>query len=96
MYKRQLYESSFSDFLPKELQHPNKLVFDPPRLGIGQKLVEDLRGVERMVYVSCNPESFSKDAANIIQKGFALERVGIYDMFPQTAHVELMGVFQSL
>ena len=95
-FEGNLYESSFSDFLPKELQHPNKLVFDPPRLGIGQKLVEDLRGVERMVYVSCNPESFSKDAANIIKKGFALERVGIYDMFPQTAHIELMGVFQSL
>ena len=95
-FEGNLYESSFSGFLPKELQHPNKLVFDPPRLGIGQKLVEDLRGVERMVYVSCNPESFSKDAANIIKKGFALERVGIYDMFPQTAHVELMGVFQSL
>lgn len=95
-FEGNLYESPFSDFLPKALRNPNKLVIDPPRLGIGQKLVEDIRGVERLVYVSCSPESFSKDAASIIKKGFALERVGIYDMFPQTAHIEIMGVFQSV
>ena len=90
-----LYESPVKELLPKPLRNPNKLVIDPPRLGIGQKIVENIGGVERIVYISCSPASFSKDAAEIISQGFTLESVGIYDMFPQTSHIETMGIFQS-
>ena len=72
------------------------LVLDPPRSGAGPNLTQwlDGSGVKRIVYVSCSPESFAQDANVLRGIGFELAEVGIYDMFPQTAHVETLGVFQ--
>ena len=47
-----------------------------------------------MVYISCNPESFAKDAIVLGEAGLSLEEAGIYDMFPQTTHIETVGVFR--
>jgi len=44
--------------------------------------------------VSCNPSTFASDAKVLLEHGFALEEVGIYDMFPHTAHVETLGIFR--
>ncbi len=71
------------------------LVLDPPRSGAGPQLpawLSSFSGHE-VVYVSCNPVSFANDAVHLKQAGFTLARVGIYDMFPHTAHVETMGYF---
>lgn len=71
------------------------LLLDPPRTGAGPNLGRWLSApsLERVVYVSCNPQSFAEDARQFARDGFALRDVGIYDMFPQTAHVETLGVF---
>ncbi|MEM9624463.1 MAG: methyltransferase [Pseudomonadota bacterium] len=71
------------------------LVLDPPRNGAGPNLASWVQksGGTEMVYVSCNPASFAVDAALLARCGFRLQRVGIYDMFPHTAHVETMGYF---
>ncbi|MEQ8990252.1 MAG: 23S rRNA (uracil(1939)-C(5))-methyltransferase, partial [Pseudomonadales bacterium] len=52
--------------------------------------------LERIVYVSCNPRTFSSDAVLLQQAGFVLDEVGIFDMFPHTAHVETLGVFTRI
>lgn len=72
------------------------LVLDPPRSGAGPNLQGWLRTFsgDVVIYISCNPVSFAQDAAVFDQAGFALSRVGIFDMFPHTAHVETMGVFR--
>lgn len=72
------------------------LLLDPPRSGAGANLAAWLEttGARRVAYVSCSPASFAKDAAVLTQAGFVLEEVGIYDMFPNTAHVETLGIFQ--
>ena len=44
-------------------------------------------------HVSCNPQSFAEDAQRLQQAGFRLREVGVYDMFPQTAHIETVGNF---
>jgi 23S rRNA (uracil1939-C5)-methyltransferase len=49
--------------------------------------------LHRVIYVSCNPVTFARDAATLIRWGFTLAEVGIFDMFPHTAHVETLGVF---
>ncbi len=71
------------------------LVLDPPRSGAGPGLPQWLRAFrgDDVVYVSCQPASFAADAAVLVQHGFALREVGVYDMFPHTAHVETMGHF---
>lgn len=72
-----------------------RLLLDPPRSGAGPQLARWLSRaeLERVVYVSCNPTTFASDAAVLAGHGFALVDVGVFDMFPQTAHVETLGVF---
>ena len=73
------------------------LLLDPPRTGAGANLPAWLHaGVERVVYVSCNPVTFAADAAVLAAAGFQLAQAGVYDMFPQTAHVETLGVFRRV
>ena len=71
------------------------LVLDPPRSGAGPNLGEWLKTFtgRDVVYVSCNPATFASDAVVLKEAGFVLSRVGIYDMFPHTAHVETVGLF---
>jgi len=71
------------------------VLLDPPRLGAGPQLQAWLHaGIRTVVYVSCNPESFARDAVLLAEAGLTLEEAGIYDMFPQTTHVETLGVFR--
>ncbi len=71
------------------------LVLDPPRSGAGPYLPAWLEGFNGrdIVYVSCNPATFASDAGILDAAGWMLERVGIFDMFPHTAHVETIGHF---
>jgi 23S rRNA (uracil1939-C5)-methyltransferase len=50
-------------------------------------------GANRIVYVSCSPASFARDAQILIAAGFKLERVVPVDQFRYSAHIELVGVF---
>ncbi|MBX3706543.1 MAG: 23S rRNA (uracil(1939)-C(5))-methyltransferase RlmD [Pseudomonadales bacterium] len=71
------------------------VVLDPPRSGAGPNLAAwaAVPAVERIAYVSCSPASFASDAAVLARAGFRLAEVGIFDMFPHTAHVETLGLF---
>ena len=74
----------------------NKVLLDPPREG-AQTFCQfaNLKGVERIVYVSCNPSTFARDAAILAQRGFMLHQAAMVDMFPQTSHIELLAVFDA-
>ncbi len=72
------------------------LLLDPPRSGAAE-ILEYLprRGVRRIVYVSCHPASLARDAGTLVNKhGFALKSAGAMDMFPHTAHVESIALFE--
>lgn len=73
----------------------NKIILDPPRSG-AEMVVNHITqfGAQDILYVSCNPATFVRDAEILIkQHGYRLEHVGVMDMFPHTAHVETMGLF---
>nr|WP_240946322.1 23S rRNA (uracil(1939)-C(5))-methyltransferase RlmD [Pseudomaricurvus alkylphenolicus] len=72
----------------------NKLLLDPPRAGAA-KVCEQIgqSAVERLIYVSCNPASFVRDAGTLVRSGFELSQLRVLDMFPHTAHVETMALF---
>lgn len=75
----------------------NKLLIDPPRTG-ALALVEEIDqlSIERLVYVSCNPATLARDANILVnQKGYQLSAVGIVDMFPHTAHIESIALFEK-
>lgn len=73
----------------------DKVLVDPPRSGCGIALaLLTAPRVGRVIYVSCHPESFAADAARLRAQGFDLKRLGLFDMFPHTAHVETLAVFE--
>jgi 23S rRNA (uracil1939-C5)-methyltransferase len=77
----------------------DRILVDPPREG-AQALAQVLsaEGVirpRRMVYVSCNPATLARDAAILVHEGgWTLQQAGVINMFPHTAHVESVAVFQ--
>lgn len=74
----------------------NKVILDPPRLGAQHVCTQLVRSpVTAVVYVSCNPASFFRDAKILTDGGYRLVKLGMIDMFPQTEHIELMGLFQT-
>jgi 23S rRNA (uracil1939-C5)-methyltransferase len=73
---------------------PEVVVLDPPRGGIGPRASRDLARLpaRRVVHVSCDPATLARDLRELLARGFALERVVGFDLFPQTPHVEAVAV----
>ncbi|OZB59077.1 MAG: 23S rRNA (uracil(1939)-C(5))-methyltransferase [Lysobacterales bacterium 14-68-21] len=74
----------------------DKLLLDPPRAG-ADKVLDYLphKATRRIVYVSCHPASLARDAGILVEKhGFRLAAAGVMDMFPHTAHVESIALFE--
>ena len=78
----------------EEFTKLNKVLLDPAREGASGtiKLLKSI-AASHILYVSCNPSTFARDAEHILQQGFRLEKIGLMDMFPNTAHTELMALF---
>ena len=77
---------------------PEVVFVDPPRRGLTSELIQATvdMGPERLVYISCNPVTLARDAAEIVQKGYQIEGpVQPVDQFPQTSHVESITVFKK-
>lgn len=80
---------------PDEFKGFDAVVIDPPRAGArGQaELIAESR-IPRIAYVSCNPETFARDAAILIKAGFRLTDVSPVDQFLWSKHIELVGSFE--
>lgn len=79
------------------LGHFDKMLIDPPREG-ALELVKALSGnlPRRIVYVSCNPATLARDSAVLVStKGYRFVAAGAINMFPHTAHVESIAVFEQ-
>jgi 23S rRNA (uracil1939-C5)-methyltransferase len=80
---------------PYDLKGCEAIVFDPPRVGAIEQTAQ-IAGTKAgvVVGVSCNPQTFARDARVLIDAGFRLERVTPIDQFLWSSHVELVGVFR--
>lgn len=76
--------------------HPNVVLLDPPRSGCGEQTAHQIAALrpDRIVYVSCNPATFAREAATFSAKGYDLRRVSLVDQFPNTFHIELVASFE--
>lgn len=74
----------------------DKILIDPPRSGAEEMLAHlAATPAYRLVYVSCHPASLARDAGILVhQHGFTLKAAGVMDMFPHTAHVESIALFE--
>ena len=86
--------------LPKILKRENigAIVFDPPRRGVEEIALKSVikNKIEKIVYISCNPATFARDVKILTENGYVLRKVTPVDMFPQTAHIEVVGLLEKL
>jgi 23S rRNA (uracil1939-C5)-methyltransferase len=78
-------------------QRYERVLLDPPRSGAAVVLdvVGNIRP-DRVVYVSCHPGSLARDAGRLVGEfGYRLLAAGVMDMFPHTAHVESIALFET-
>ncbi len=97
---RNLFEITTADL--RALDPAERWLIDPPREGAFAlaKAMADLNGApgwtppQRIVYVSCNPSTLARDAGLLVHRaGYRCSLAGVINMFPHTAHVESMAVF---
>lgn len=72
------------------------VVLDPPRKGADQTLWPEVKRLapRAVAYLSCNPATLARDARLLAGIGYRLESLWMIDMFPQTYHVETLGIFE--
>jgi 23S rRNA (uracil1939-C5)-methyltransferase len=74
------------------------VVLDPPRTGCGEGVVEGIKRIspKTIVYVSCNPATLARDISRFVLGGeYELAAIEVFDMFPQTAHVESVALLEG-
>ena len=70
------------------------IVVDPPRSGCSRDVISDMVRINpgKIVYVSCDPATFSRDCRLLTDNGYELIEVQPVDMFPYTFHIEVVGL----
>jgi 23S rRNA (uracil1939-C5)-methyltransferase len=82
-------------FLARRPTRPDTLIVDPPRTGMSREALTGaiMLAVPRVVYVSCDVATLARDARRLADAGYSLTHLAAFDMFPSTAHVEAVVVF---
>jgi 23S rRNA (uracil1939-C5)-methyltransferase len=77
-------------FLDRCREDPGLVVLDPPRAGLEPKITKHLAriGPKSIAYVSCEPPTLARDLAALTKAGYEVSGVDLFDLFPQTFHIE--------
>jgi len=94
-----LYEGPVEEVLPAlidELPSLDLVLLDPPRAGLHPKARESLEKLNsrQIIYVSCDPSTLGRDLKHLCEAGYQLTDVHLFDMFPQTYHMETVAILQ--
>jgi 23S rRNA (uracil1939-C5)-methyltransferase len=89
---------SVEDFLASSRRKARTIVVDPPRTGMSRAAMEAVvrASADRVVYVSCDPPTLARDARRLLDSGYRLAPLRAFDLFPNTPHVETVGVFDRV
>jgi 23S rRNA (uracil1939-C5)-methyltransferase len=101
-FSRNLFTFTLEDL--RALKKFDRMLIDPPREGAMEvcNAIASLMQLEpnqcpsRIVYVSCNPATLARDAGILVEAGYVLSQAGVINMFPHTAHVESIAVFDQI
>jgi 23S rRNA (uracil1939-C5)-methyltransferase len=83
------------DHMARRREIADTVIVDPPRSGISREAMDIIarHGARRIIYVSCDPPTMARDARRLLDAGYHLESLRGFDLFPNTPHVETVGVF---
>jgi 23S rRNA (uracil1939-C5)-methyltransferase len=83
------------DYVHKHRGRTQTIVVDPPRTGLSREAMESIAKLdaERVIYVSCDPPTMARDARRLLDAGYRMVSLKGFDLFPNTPHVETVGVF---
>jgi 23S rRNA (uracil1939-C5)-methyltransferase len=83
------------DFIHRTRERSGTIVVDPPRTGISREAMDAIaaHGADRIIYVSCDPPTMARDARRLLDTGYGLTSLAGFDLFPNTPHVESVGIF---
>ena len=75
---------------------PETVIVDPPRTGLSKEASEAIARsrARRIVYVSCDAPTMARDARRLLDVGYLMVSLRGFDLFPNTPHVEALGVFE--
>ncbi|MCE7920530.1 MAG: class I SAM-dependent RNA methyltransferase, partial [Chloroflexi bacterium CFX1] len=95
----ELYQGAVEEIIPAlvgRIANPTYIIADPPRAGIDKRALDAILQINPQIiaYVSCDPSTLARDAARLIQGGYALKQVAPFDLFPQTYHIESISIFE--
>jgi tRNA/tmRNA/rRNA uracil-C5-methylase (TrmA/RlmC/RlmD family) len=86
------------NLIARGIGRPDLVVLDPAREGAGKGVMAALHGhattLRRVVYVSCDPSSFSRDIRVLLNEHWTLTSLRAFDIFPMTEHVELVAALE--
>lgn len=73
------------------------VILDPPRSGCDRQVLDGVRktAAKKVIYISCNPATQARDLRYLVEAGFSLECLQPLDMFPQTSHIEVIGLLSA-
>ena len=86
----ELYEATAEEVLPNLDIAPDIVLLDPTRAGISRQAMDGLLGLASplLVYISCDPATLARDAKRLTARGYRLDQITPFDLFPQTYHIE--------
>ena len=89
--------ASVEDFLTRRSDPiAGTVIVDPPRTGLSKTVIDRLseRSASPVVYVSCDVATFARDVRRFCDAGYAVDEIEAFDMFPNTAHIELLATLR--
>jgi 23S rRNA (uracil1939-C5)-methyltransferase len=90
----ELFEAPAEVVLPNLDEAPDIVLLDPPRAGVDRHALDGLKSLSPglIVYVSCDPATLARDLKRLSRDGYILQEVSMFDMFPQTSHIESISI----
>lgn len=92
----ELYQARVEEALPLLDVHPQAILVDPPRAGLGRRALDGVLSLAPPVfaYISCDPATLARDARRLMEGGYRPRSITPFDLFPQTYHIESVSFWE--
>jgi 23S rRNA (uracil1939-C5)-methyltransferase len=98
IYNAKFIAKKVEDFIKQPHHLFNKLIIDPPRVGFHPDVLryfQNLSNIQKIIFISCNPTTYIRDAIILKNKGFSPKIIQPIDNFPRTYHIEIISLWEK-